>query len=822
MPIRFIIKKRKEKIDARNEKCKSLIEDANKLLEHYNNLFNDDEISSESEKEWINNYDEFDSSLSNMVMRKLKKASCYKELLKLRDKLISNRNNFSNKVFSHNKRIEEIKINNARILIGKIECYNLDDQQMASVIKDSHNQLVIAGAGTGKTTTIIGKIKYLLKSNLCNPQDILVLSFTNASAAEMRERILKETNENITAITFHKLGLNILKESKNKVPKISTLNLQKFIKEQIKENMKDPSYLNLLNKMFLYNFDISKSEFSFKSKAEYDEYLRLNPPTTLRGETVKSYGELYIANFLTQNQIKYIYECPYKFDTNTEKYGQYNPDFYLPEFDVYIEYFGIDRQGNVPKYFTGRDGLTASQAYNASIEWKRNIHKQNGTSMIECYSYEMFEDNLLETLSKKLTSNGIVLNPLSEEELWKIISEKSSNKLDGFFELVETLINLIKSNDYTIQYVRDLVKRSNKKFYNLLLLDIFEPIFTAYCNVLKETNSIDFNDMINDARRCVDSKTYISPYKYVIVDEYQDISKARYNLLKSLRNSNDYKLFCVGDDWQSIYRFAGSDIGLTLNFQKYWGETEFSKIETTYRFSQRMIDISGSFIMNNPNQIKKEIISKKSSSLFALGEVNGYKEHNAIDFMLEKLNDLPQNSSVFFIGRYIFDGKLLKDNNQLTCRYNKEKDIITVTYQKRPDLKMRYLTAHRSKGLQADYVFIINNKRNKMGFPSKIQDCEIITLLLDNTDDFPYAEERRLFYVALTRSKKKTFLITEKGNESEFVLELKSKFGEEIKREAFSCPRCGGNLILIHGQYGDFYGCSNYRTNGCTYKRQKH
>ncbi|MCC8196476.1 MAG: ATP-binding domain-containing protein [Ruminococcus sp.] len=205
---------------------------------------------------------------------------------------------------------------------------------------------------------------------------------------------------------------------------------------------------------------------------------------------------------------------------------------------------------------------------------------------------------------------------------------------------------------------------------------------------------------------------------------------------------------------------------------------------------------------------------------FPVGEIEGYKDNYAIDFALERLNDLPKDSTVFFIGRYSFDVKLLEDNSQLTCNYNNTSGFVDVVYKPRSDLKMSFLTAHRSKGLQADYVFIINNKNDKMGFPSKIQDSPLINLLLENSDQYPYAEERRLFYVAMTRAKKKVFLVTVNGRKSEFVRELTEQYGKEIRQERFTCPLCGGQLKIRKGPYGEFFGCSNYHSQGCTYKRK--
>ncbi len=820
--IQTIIDKHKEKVKRRNDMCDNLIVQIDAALQEIAILFSDSQSFVEpSEKlEWDDRNATLITNVAITNIQKLKKAVRYKILLEKQSELYRNANSLKQQISAHNDKVADAKIQNAYALIGDVEGRKLDKQQMTCIVKDAHNHLVIAGAGTGKTTTVVGKIKFLLKSGKYKPEDILVLSFTNASASEMSQRINQETGCDIDASTFHKLGLNIITKVNGIVPKITQLNLRKFVKEQLLVNMQSDAYLNLLSSYLLYNRVVSKSEFEFKTQSEYEEYLRLNPPTTINNETVKSYGEMDIANFLAQNGIQYIYEHPYKIDTRTSEYGQYQPDFYLPKYDIYIEYFGVNKNGEVPSYFKGTNGLTATQTYQASMKWKRETHSANDTVLIECYSYEKFDGVLLENLKKKLVEKGAKLTPKTTKELWEQVSADGESILDGVIELFETIINLIKSNGYTIATVRQLNTGNSNVQNNNIILSLLEPIFNSYCTYLNEHKEIDFNDMINMATQYVEQRKYISPYKYVIVDEYQDISKARFSLLSALRKSNDYDLFCVGDDWQSIYRFAGSDIGYILNFEQYWGSTEISKIETTYRFAQKLIEISGNFIMQNPVQIKKSIKGKTDTVGFALGEISGYTDKYAIEFMAKKLEDLPKDSSVFFIGRYSFDAKLLSDSGLFDCQYNNVSGFVEVKYRKRPDLKMNFITAHKSKGLQADYVFIINNKKSRMGFPSKIQDAAILNLLLDNCDQYPYAEERRLFYVALTRAKKKAFIVTVNNQESEFAMELKERYGEELKREQWECPVCGGKLLKKSGPYGEFFGCSNYKSSGCTYKRK--
>ncbi len=657
--IQNIIEKHQKRAQDRNAICAERITLIDNALNELNNRFSDSTsfVDPQEGGNWQARHKDVIGSSFSLDLLRLGRASQYKTLTAKQKAVNEATYTLSDRIASHNERVARGKLQTAYSLIGDVEGRRLDEQQMICVVKEAHNQLVIAGAGTGKTTTIVGKIKYLLQTGQCQPEDILVLSFTNASASEMRKRIAAETGEKIAAATFHKLGLHIISQVNGVMPKITQIGLRKLVKEQLVLNMQSDEYLGLLNTYLLFNRVAAKSEFDFQSKKEYEEYLRLNPPTTINNETVKSYGEMDIANFLMKNSIRYIYEFPYEVDTRTSEYGQYHPDFYLPDFKVYIEYFGINRRREVPSYFEASNGMSATEAYRATMDWKRTIHRENQTVMIECYAYEKFEGTLLENLQKKLEAESVTLSPKSSKELWAQIVDGGDSLLDGLIELFETLINLIKSNNYSIETVRELNTGSDRKT-NDLLLKLLEPIFNAYNQYLLDHGEIDFNDMINQASSCVRQGKYVNPYKYVIVDEYQDISKARFGLLAALRESSDYNLFCVGDDWQSIYRFAGSDIGFILDFEKYWGAADISKIETTYRFPQSMIEVSSGFVMRNPVQVKKSIKGRTDDNRFPLGEIYGFTDRAAVEFMVKKLEVLPKDSSVFFLGRYTFDGKL--------------------------------------------------------------------------------------------------------------------------------------------------------------------
>ena len=561
-----------------------------------------------------------------------------RKLTETRKKLEEFMGSLEHTIQLHNSNTATLFRENGRRLIGDVEGRPLDDQQMDCIVKPAHNHLVIAGAGTGKTTTIVGKIKYLLAAKACGPDDILVLSYTNASAAEMKQRIEKETGCSIHASTFHKLGMDLLTYVYGVVPKITKINLSKFVKDRITELVKDANYLNMLCDYILGNHKYNRDEFSFLNKDEYEEYLRLNPPITLNQEEVKSYGEMKIANFLFRNGINYKYEKEYKTDTRTSEHAQYYPDFFLTDYGIYIEYFGIDRQGNAPACFSpSGNAKEATSRYVEGMDWKRNLHKEQGTKMIELYAYENMEGILEKSLCDKLKEAGVEFHPLSPQEVWDKVSESSNDALTAVTELFSTLIALIKDSNIGLDGFRNKYLALPVETRSNFLLSLIEPIFDAYGNELNKNGEIDFSDMINMATKCVSEGKYVNRFSHVIVDEYQDISKSRFKLLESLRKSHDYSLFCVGDDWQSIYRFAGSDVNYIIRFSDFWGPSERSRIETTYRYSDTLARISGEFIMKNPFQIRKALRGKMDEKGFPVGEIMGYTENTTVQHMLEGL-----------------------------------------------------------------------------------------------------------------------------------------------------------------------------------------
>ena len=691
----------------------------------------------------------------------------------------------------------------------------LDQYQTMPIMVDERNTLVIAGAGTGKTSTILSKIKYLLIEQKVDPKDILVLTYTKSSSEDMKTKVYVESGIDLDIFTFHKLGLTVISKVEEKVPTLTNIKMSEFVQETIESLVKiDVKYANLLADYLSYHQNLTKSLFEFITEKEYEQYLKLHPIITIKGEKVKSGEEVTIANFLYRNRIDYIYEQKYIIDTSDSEYAQYRPDFYLPEYDIWIEHFAINRNKNIPPFFQGGHGKDAKQLYLTSMVWKRELHKENKTQLIETYSFEAFEGVLLTNLKQRLSKLDVAFDEMSPEE---IINDLTNNRntINGLTELFSTVINLAKINNMDSNQLSNMSMESKDEFVRNLIT----PILKAYETLLKLNHEIDYNDMLIKSIQYLDDERYIRDYKYVIVDEFQDMNKLTFELLRSLRKHSDYKLLGVGDDWQSIYRFAGSDLCYITEFEKYFGLAEIFYIKKTYRFGKSVAELSGRFVMRNPKQLRKEIISHKKSDSFDIGIIEGYSEKQCINFMDEKLNKLPQSSQVMLIGRYKNDIKLLDLNNVFDYAFSQKNNIIEVTHRNRKDLYITYSTVHSAKGLEADYVFILNNKDDNYGFPSIIQDNPIVEYFLKSKESFPFAEERRLFYVGLTRTENKVWLLTPTNCKSVFVKELEKQYKNQFQDEKYACPKCGRMLkeIKINGTLSMV--CINYPK--CTYTMEQ-
>ena len=443
------------------------------------------------------------------------------------------------------------------------------NEKQLEAVKSLENTLVVAGAGSGKTFTIVNKIKYRLDNNIYKENELLVISFTNESVNDLKRKI----DYNLDIMTFHKLAITLIN----------------------------------------------------------------NPDMKISNE----YYLKYIIN-------EYF-----------NSYGKYNK-------------------------------------------------KQN--KLIKRILQEMDIDNL-----KKL---------------------------------IFTFINLYKSNYNDINYLLNLYQKSH--FINKIYFKIILEIYHIYNQELKASNLYDFNDMIKIATNNINNNIIKTNYKYIIIDEFQDTSLNRFKLIDAIMKQNNAKIFVVGDDYQSIYRFSGCNLDIFLNFNKLVSNLNIINLDYNYRNPKEIIDVANSFIMKNKNQIKKETICLKNINKPI--KICFYKnKRTAIEKILKYIDT-----------KYLILG-----------RNNTDKDLFNV--QDKP-----FLTIHKSKGLEEDNIILINLTNNNNSLPSKIKNHKIINKLI-KTDYYPYEEEIRLFYVALTRTRNNIYLLVPKSNYSIFIKELMKNYKNYIE-----------------------------------------
>ncbi len=706
-----------------------------------------------------------------------------------------------------------------------VESNPLTASQCEACIVDEDHNLVLAGAGTGKTSTMIGRAGFLLKSKQAKPNQILLLAFANKAAKEMQDRLeLRLSSKGVIASTFHKLGKEIIASVEGTQPSVSPLAeddklLAWHVNQWFEARLEDKAYQKLALEYFQHHLYPEANPFDFETEGAYFEYVLANDIRTLKGELVKSLGECLVANYLFKRGIEYEYEAAYEHSTRDLNFRQYQPDFYLPESGIYLEYFGIDRKGNTAPYID-------REQYHAGIEWKRDLHKQNQTILLEAYHYQLIEGSLFKELDRLLQQAEVVSCPLPPETVLATLREFGA--ISSFATLLAELLKRYRANCYEEERLRATIDAATNSAQVSAAIELLMPIIEDYLELLSEQGHIDFDDMIGKAIGYVRSGRYKSPWTFILVDEFQDISEPRARLVQLLKASiPECSLFCVGDDWQSIYRFTGSDISFTTGFNQVFGATKTKVLDLTFRFNNSIGDIASRFVLENPEQVRKQLkthISVNKPAVSLLRADNRQQFHrekidSRIVMVLRRIADIADHGShVYLLGRYGF--------NLPTKPHLRELNALV------PTLSLEAYTVHSSKGKEADYVVMLGLEKGKHGFPSQKVTHPLLDALLPKQEDYAFAEERRLFYVAITRARKRAYLISDIAKASEFVIELLDnqysieldEFEVSLAQKLFQlihCAKCKtGSLVAKDGAFGKFFGCNNYplcnhTENGC-------
>lgn len=735
----------------------------------------------------------------------------------------------------------------------------LDEDQRRVVLTDEDYCLVIAGAGAGKTTTVAAKVKYLVERQGILPTQILVVSFTNKAVRELKEKIHRDLGVECPIATFHSTGNAVIHVNSpdEKLNIVDGSRLYFVIRDYLRGSvLKNESVVNKLILFFASYFDapyegndlngffnnIAKANYS-TMRSDLEDFkrdvidARTKKSTTIQNEILRSHQEVEIANFLYLNNIDYEYEPIYQYDILYAR-KPYTPDFVIVQDGktAYIEHFALTESGQ-----NNRFSQEELERYKKAANDKARLHKKHGTTLI--YTYSAYNDGapLITHLKNELEAKGFELRPRSNKEVMeKLVAGEENRYVRKLINLICRFISNFKVNGYSADEFSRMY-HSTQNVRSRLFLDICNDCYLEYERWLKENKAVDFQDMINESARILREVKEMKQkldFKYIIVDEYQDISRQRFDLTKALSEVTDAKIIAVGDDWQSIYAFSGSDISLFTKFEEKMGYAKMLKIVKTYRNSQDVIDIAGNFIQRNKEQIPKRLISPKRINdpviIYTYDSTakdrNGnrrsganYALARAVEIALEQLLAYKKEENkkvgpILLLGRFGFDGDNL-ERSGLFEYINRGFKIKSVRY---PNLDITFMTAHSSKGLGYDDVIIVNGKNEIYGFPSKIEDDPVLSFVIKGDRSIDYAEERRLFYVAMTRTKNRVFFIAPEKNPSEFLLELKKDYKNVLLKGDWddsgvdvapkkACPICGYPMQLKYKRaYGlRLYICTN-------------
>ncbi len=732
---------------------------------------------------------------------------------------------------THNKEFisNELAKNNLYFdkVLGK---YPLDPQQRDSIVKLEDNCLVIASAGSGKTSTILGKAKYLVEKRGIDPSKILLITYTRKAANELHERM---KIEGITCSTFHALAYQIIAQITGQAPSICDADLPLNVFRKLILNNKE--FLHAVNNYIINQQSLMKLEHDYNDAFSYFEDRKkygiqaLFPDADGKLVFTRSEEEKRLVSLLTKWSVTFRYENPYEVKTTTPDKRQYKPDFTIyfqnekGEWKwIYLEHFGIDASGNVPMWFgegTRGGWKAANEKYKESIDWKRITHERYRTTLIETTSADFRNGSVEAKLLMQLRHCGVPVKERTDQELYELLVKRNRKLEKSVYTLLLSFITLMKANEKTIDsLLGDLLINKNDRSENILT-NIIKPFYEEYQNELNKNYEIDFTDAIIQATELCRDGLW-RDYDYILVDEFQDISIDRYKFLQALRSDEPKtKLYCVGDDWQSIFRFAGSDMSLFYEFEKYFGYTEFCKIETTYRFHQPLIDRSSEFIIKNKEQ-KAKTIKTPNDDIYKT-YLSFEKCESDDDGVLKKVEEIvgkiPASQSVIILGRYNYDATSVGFNGKIDIKESKIRVNIA-------DREIPFLSVHSAKGLEADNVILINCNQGAYGFPSLIEDDPILDFVLSKRETYPFAEERRLFYVAMTRARMHMYVLFDKDKPSPFVGEFLLK----VEKGSYLCPRClEGKVTVVkegsttNGVKYRCFTCSN-KEGGCDFFETKY
>lgn len=700
----------------------------------------------------------------------------------------------------------------------KINLSALNDRQQDAVISEEKRLLVLAGAGSGKTKTLLQKIIYLIEEKDVSPSNILAITFTKNATNEMLDRLIisadasgkyekqlvdkrksfAEKNKEryfqqkkykwidaLTIKTFHGFCYSILRnygvnefDNKFKIIGDAKRNEEDELSKHVApetafevfhklliEECEDTEYLLKL-KRYILDYVIDKIHL----KQVDSGYLPKDGKyfTTLDGTKVRSKSEQFIADWFYRHSIKYEYEPL----LNVKDFS-FTPDFYIPKANLYIEHIS-------DKSYSMRD--------------KEEQFQKGNLLLVKTFEAMTKDSALLNHTLDKIVKNRL------PKDYHKTISINFKEEFNGYHEDVKDFVqqimritDMIKVENINIDIVLENARKDQhervRNFYDLAI-----PIVKKYIHYCVDKSYLDFNDLISRSislfqNYCDIANRYKGKYQYILVDEFQDVNNLQVELIKLLL-TDDTQLFCVGDDWQSIYGFRGSNVSYIIEFENHFSNAKIIKLNLNYRSTQNIVGASNEVIKHNKFKIDKDLRASKKSEHKIVVFAGNTEEEN-IQFCFDKVKEI------------LADGI---SNDEILFLYRRSKMFSPYFFRFRNEnIRVQGKTIHASKGLEAKVVFIIGLTEGNGGFPDIWLEDRIFQVIKKANHDLIMEEERRLFYVAITRAKDKLFLITQKGNESSFLKEIPEAFTvrttnaiKSVVKKVILCDSCFSQLETLH------------------------
>lgn len=662
--------------------------------------------------------------------------------------------------------------------------YELDDEQAAAVAATGGHVLVTARAGSGKTRALVSRAIFLMTHCRVRPTELLLLAFNRKAVKEMHDRISAATGGEIPHIrTFHSLAYSLVRPEEELVfddANAGSLKRSRLLQGVIDDHLHDTTFGPLIRAVMLEHFrsdwetiavggfDLSMSEFLARRRSLQRE--------TLAGDYVKSYGEKLIANTLFEQGITYRYESNFKWNGRN-----YHPDFVIrtgPGSGVVIEYFGL--QGE-PDY----DDMT---------EAKRTFWStQPGWTLIEATPADVAGDpvQFSKDLIGRVTDLGIEVEPLSEEEIWEQVRNRA---IDSFTSTMATFVSRCRKRGLTSDALHNLLAAHTSIVpTEQQFLRIAHSVHDRYVSRLEETSSEDFDGLMWRAVAALQgghtrfgstqkkNEGDLSRIRHVLVDEFQDFSKMFLEIANGIRQASpSAEFFCLGDDWQAINGFAGSELRFFDNFSIYFPRPQRVTISRNYR-SPADVVAAGNAVMARQGTPARAV--RRDKGVVLTCDLESFPttaaEHvrhgdDVVSPAILRLirRCLEKGEDVVLIARRNTVPWYVEYRHEALGHPKKLESFLSHVHRHLPDVDRRRVTistAHGYKGLESDAVIVIDAVDSS--YPLIHPSWVFLRLFGDSVAQIE-GEERRLFYVALTRARQSLLLVNEKSKVSPFLRDV--------------------------------------------------